>query len=283
VKIETLENRRLLAATPFAPFAVSINFQTLTDATVPPNYRADIGAPYGLKRNGLTYGWSSNVSAGAVDRDNPISPDERYDAFVPLTAGQTWQIRVPEPGTYWVRVVAGDASALSSAVRISAEHVIVTEGKTTTQQRWLDGRTTVAVTDGALTLEAAAGSVDNRLCFVQVVRTDPPAAAPVAPGKPNARTVSTITNAITWADQSNNETGFRIERARGAGGAFMLVGVVGKNVTRFVDTDLRPGTKYTYRIRAFNAAGGTVRARSLTTPPRTTGCAQRRLRRGGNA
>jgi N-acetylneuraminic acid mutarotase len=258
VKIETLESRRLLAATPFAPFAASINFQTLTDTTVPPNYRADIGAPYGLKRNGLTYGWSSDVSASAVDRGNPISPDERYDAFVPLAAGQTWQMKVPGPGTYWVRVVAGDPSALSSAVRITAEHVIVTEGKTTTKQRWLDGRTTVAVTDGALTLEAAPGSVDNRLCFVQVVRTDPPASAPVASGKPNARTVSTITNAISWADQSNNETGFRIERARGAGGAFMLVGVVGRNVTRFVDTNLRPGTKYIYRIRAFNAVGGSV-------------------------
>ena len=66
MKIETLENRRLLAATPFAPFAVSINFQTLTDATVPPNYRADIGAPYGPKRNGLTYGWSSNVALLSV-------------------------------------------------------------------------------------------------------------------------------------------------------------------------------------------------------------------------
>ena len=49
VTVETLENRRLRAA--FAPFAVNINFQTLAGTTVPPSYRADIGAPYGLKRS----------------------------------------------------------------------------------------------------------------------------------------------------------------------------------------------------------------------------------------
>jgi N-acetylneuraminic acid mutarotase len=47
----------------------------------------------------------------------------------------------------------------------------------------------------------------------------------------------------------------------------MLVGVVGANVTNFADTELAPGTRYNYRIRSFNAAGGA--AASAFDPART--------------
>jgi hypothetical protein len=264
VTFEVLEGRRLLAS--FTPFAVNINFQRLIDPTVPPNYRADIGSAYGRRTNGLTYGWSSDVSASALNRNDVRSPDERYDTFNYLGADQTWQIAVPA-GAYRVRVVAGDPKVFNSTFRISAEDAIVTEGTATTRRRWFDGTTTVAVTDGALTLASAPGSINNKLCFVEIVRVQPPPAPPAAPGRPNARTVSTVTNAITWQDFSADEAGFRVERARGTSGSFMPVGVVGRDVTRFVDTQLAPGTKYTYRVRAFNAAGAS--AASATDAART--------------
>ena len=53
---------------------------------------------------------------------------------------------------------------------------------------------------------------------------------------------------LTWRDNSNNESGFKIERRKG--GAFQVIGVVGANVKTFTDTDLAVGL-YTYRVRAY--------------------------------
>ncbi len=266
VTCEPLESRRLLASS-FAPFAVKVNFQRLIDPTVPPGYRDDIGAPYGRRSNGLTYGWSSDVSASALNRNDPRSPDERYDTFNYLGNSATWQLAVPEPGAYRVRVVAGDPKVFNSTFRIAAEHVIVTEGIATTSRRWFDGTATVSVTDGALTLTSAPGAINNKLCFVEVVRVQPPAAPPLAASATNARPVSTVTNVVTWADNSGDESGFKIERKRGSSGAYEAVGLVRAGVTRFVDRQLRPATTYTYRVRAFNAAGGS--AASTQDPART--------------
>ena len=63
---------------------------------------------------------------------------------------------------------------------------------------------------------------------------------------------------LAWTDNSNNESGFRIERApdvNGAPGAFALIASVTANVTSYGNTGLPNGTRYWYRVRAYNAAG----------------------------
>jgi hypothetical protein len=59
---------------------------------------------------------------------------------------------------------------------------------------------------------------------------------------------------LTWADNSGNVQGFKIERRKGSG-AFKQVATVGPNVTGFTDTGLAARTRYTYRVRAYNASG----------------------------
>lgn len=255
---ETLENRRLLAV---APWSIHVNFQTPQAPSAPAGYRSDVGGTYGRRPNGAVYGFSWSMTEEAINRNDPRSPDERYDSFNYLRGGQTWQVNVPEPGTYQVRVVAGDPKVFNSVIRISAEHVIVTEGTTTSQRRWFDGTTVVSVTDGALTLASAPGALNNKLNFVEVTRVEPPAAAPAPASATLARPVSIMTNAVTWIDNSDNETGFKIERKRGSLGEFEPVAIVGPNVTSFTDTPLRSGTGYWYRVRAFNAAGGAAASR----------------------
>lgn len=255
---ETLENRRLLAV---APWSISVNFQTPQGPSVPAGYRSDVGATYARRPNGATYGFSSSMTEQGINRNDPVSPDERYDTFNYLRDGQSWQVKVPEPGTYQVRVVAGDPTVFNSAIRISAEHVIVTEGATTSEQRWFDGTTIVSVTDGALTLQSAPGAVDNKLNFIEIVRVEPVAATPAAASATLARPISIKTNAVTWVDNSSDETGFKIERKRGSLGDFEPVAVLGANVTSFVDTPLASGASYWYRVRAFNAAGGAAASR----------------------
>jgi hypothetical protein len=59
---------------------------------------------------------------------------------------------------------------------------------------------------------------------------------------------------IVWSDNSDNEQGFQIERARGTG-SFAPLARVGPNVTRFTDGAVDKGQVYQYRVCAFNAAG----------------------------
>lgn len=59
---------------------------------------------------------------------------------------------------------------------------------------------------------------------------------------------------LRWADNSDNEAGFKIERAVGSG-PFEQIGLVGANVVEFVDTTAEEGSEYRYRVRAFNYIG----------------------------
>ncbi len=57
---------------------------------------------------------------------------------------------------------------------------------------------------------------------------------------------------ITWEDNTEDETGFRIERAEGDTGSFTTAAEVLANVTTYVDTVLNELTLYRYRVVAFN-------------------------------
>ncbi|MEW6296260.1 MAG: fibronectin type III domain-containing protein [Thermodesulfobacteriota bacterium] len=57
---------------------------------------------------------------------------------------------------------------------------------------------------------------------------------------------------LSWMDQSDDESGFFVERGDSADGPFIQIAVVGENVTSYTDADLVPGATYCYRVRAFN-------------------------------
>lgn len=59
---------------------------------------------------------------------------------------------------------------------------------------------------------------------------------------------------LLWQDTSNNETGFRVERA-GSDGVFSVVTNVPTNSGSFLDVSVQPGQTYRYRITAQNEAG----------------------------
>lgn len=59
---------------------------------------------------------------------------------------------------------------------------------------------------------------------------------------------------LAWTDNSNDETGFAIERKTGAAGTYSQIGTVGASVTSYTSTGLAQNTEYYYRIRAYSGS-----------------------------
>jgi tripartite motif-containing protein 71 len=76
-----------------------------------------------------------------------------------------------------------------------------------------------------------------------------------APSNLVAVAVSSSQINLTWTDTAANESGFRIERCRGASCTPAEIATVGANVTSYRSTVLLASTTYTFRVRAFNQGG----------------------------
>jgi hypothetical protein len=158
-------------STPGPGTSIKINFQK-ANVPVPEGYLPDTGKRFGDRGNGQQYGWNANNFTGR-DRDSGNSPDQRYDTFIHLQKPNvcggscTWEIALPN-GTYQVRVVAGDATAIDSVFRLNVEGVLVIDGTPTRSQRWLDNTATVTVSDGRLTLSNASGAQNNKVNFIEI-------------------------------------------------------------------------------------------------------------------
>ena len=81
------------------------------------------------------------------------------------------------------------------------------------------------------------------------------AGTPTTPTAPSglAATAGAAQVSLTWVDNSNNETGFTIERKIGAGSYATLI-TLAAGVSSYVDTGLTAGTTYTYHVKALNAS-----------------------------
>ena len=77
---------------------------------------------------------------------------------------------------------------------------------------------------------------------------------PAAPSGLAAKGVSPGRIKLRWSDDATNELGFKIERSTN-GKPFKEIATVGAEVTTFVNSELSPGKKYAYRVRAYNTMG----------------------------
>ena len=101
------------------------------------------------------------------------------------------------------------------------------------------------VTLGGNMQSPAAGAGSN---YTVIVR---PGATPAAPSGLSASAASSSQINLSWTDNANNETGFKIERKTGANGTWAQIDMVGANVTSYPDTGLSAGTQYFYRVRSY--------------------------------
>lgn len=57
---------------------------------------------------------------------------------------------------------------------------------------------------------------------------------------------------LSWTDNATNETGYKVERKIGVGGAFAQIGTAAANATSYNDTTAVAETTYYYRVRAYS-------------------------------
>jgi hypothetical protein len=87
---------------------------------------------------------------------------------------------------------------------------------------------------------------------------------------------------LSWTDNSNNESGFAIERKTGTSGTFSQRATVGANVKTYVDAGLPAATTFCYRVRAFNSAGNSAFTPEACKATPSTSTFDFSLAHGGN-
>ncbi len=90
-------------------------------------------------------------------------------------------------------------------------------------------------------------------------------------GTPSDLSIEAVSSSqvkLTWKDNSNNESGFKIERLNPSSLYYEEIARVDVNVTSYYDSGLTPGTYYYYRIRAFDLGSNTpyTREMNIRTP-----------------
>jgi murein DD-endopeptidase MepM/ murein hydrolase activator NlpD len=90
---------------------------------------------------------------------------------------------------------------------------------------------------------------------------------PKAPSNLTATPDKATQVTLKWADNSNNETSFKIERRLGVG-VWLKVDTVAANAKSYVDRSVTGGRAYGYRLCATNLVGDSEYAEVKTTTPR---------------
>jgi hypothetical protein len=91
----------------------------------------------------------------------------------------------------------------------------------------------------------------------------PPSSKSTVPNAPSGLAVNvnaaspTSSLSLSWQDNSNDESGFRVERSTD-GVSFAQIAQLGAGTRSYTNTGLAAGTMYYYRVHAYNSAGASA-------------------------
>ena len=119
---------------------------------------------------------------------------------------------------------------------------------------------------GIIVGSSSAGFPNADIAWAEIVAVTPP-----LPAEPSGLSISDVTSnnvTLTWIDNSDNETGFEIQRSTTSGSGFATIDTTASDVTTYLDETVLPETEYFYQIRAINSYGESdyTPEVSVTTP-----------------
>jgi hypothetical protein len=225
--------------------AVDGDFTLEADASVAGTGSAwnDFAVVFGYRDAGNYYYFSSNEgndagTSGLFRVVNGVST-ELADVAAPIAAGTTYAVRVERAG--------GQISAFRNGQRVA----------TASDSTFLSGQVGFG-TKGDL------ATFDNLVVYGSAATPAPQPTTPAAPSGLTAAAASANTINLTWADNSSNETGFRIERSSNGGSTWVSAGAVGAGVRSYAAGGLTASTQYQFRVRAYNGAGDSANSNVAT-------------------
>jgi len=195
-------------------------------------------------------------SAGCKD-NNSVNPSSNQPVGVPATPTS---LNATAVSSSQIDLSWTDASTNETGFRVErapggttsfTEITTVGANVTTYQNTSLSASTSYSYRIRAYNTAGNSGYSNTDTAMTQAAA----ATAPSAPTNLNATAASSTQVNLSWTDNANNETGFRIERAPGGTTSFVEIGTVGANVTSYQNTGLTASTNYGYRVRAYNTAG----------------------------
>jgi len=132
---------------------------------------------------------------------------------------------------------------------------------------WQAGNALALLIDGAgkrvaVSCDKSAAAAP-KLCLVYT--------APRPPNTPFGLTAAPLSSTrvrVSWVDNSEDETGFRVQRRQSMTDTWLTAGTVAADTTTFDDAGLAEGTKYYYKVAAYNAVGSSPESAiaAVTTP-----------------
>ena len=200
--------------------------------------------------NACNYSPASAVSAltiGATTNTDARSSFSNYGSCVDLFA--------PGSGIYSSTISGTNTYASWNGTSMATPHVagvaalyLGTHSTATPAQ--VETAIKAVATSGLL---SGIGTGSPNLLLYSLFGGSPPA-PPSAPTSLTATAASANQIDLSWADNSGNEDGFKIERSAD-NVTFSQIATVGSNVTTFANTGLPATTTYYYQVRAYNSGG----------------------------
>ncbi len=226
---------------------------------------------------------TTSTTAGFVVAGN-LPPNTVSFSDVGLTAGTVYYYRIQAVNG----VVAINSSVLTVSLTVPAAPTLFRGWPSTTTEismSWTDnatnesgyeiersttsgsGYTLINTTAANATTFTNTGLTNGSTYYYRIRSKNPvglsayspeivvPITAPIAPTSPGAAPASITQINLTWTDNSNNESAFRIERGTSATGPFSFIFNTSPNVVFFASAGLNPGVRYFYRILSTNGVG----------------------------
>ena len=189
----------------------------------------------------------NSVFSSVTSAATPAAPDTTAPSIptgVIATATSTSQVSV----SWNVSTDSGGSGV--AGYQVYRDGTLIT---TTTAASYADSGLSAA-TQYCYTIVASDNAGNNSSASSAACVTTPSGSStdPAAPSNLATMAVTSTSITLNWQDNSNNETGFQIQRATSSGGPWSVVGTVGANVTSYMDAGLSSSTTFYYQVAAFN-------------------------------
>jgi len=206
-----------------------------------------------------TCNWEGPYSNASADVTTTIAPPDGLVATVVNTTriDLSWNDNTAsETGFEIERCTGSGCSDFTLLITVAAD---TTEYSDTTPTHSTTYRYRVRATGSGWTSDYSNPTADS---------TTP---TPVAPDGLVATRASEVAIDLAWNDNTDDETGFEIERCTGSGCSdFTLLATVVADTTTYADSSLAPNTTYRYRVRAYKTATAAWKTAYSATAETTT-------------